>query len=133
MNKYIAFTISALVFVVLVGCSVQKPPTEINNVANTTSADDLALIKQALVSTTKWPADKTTVTVLQNTGDHARGGVSFQDDKDAAGAIWFAVKENGNWKIIWSGNGNISCSQMKSAGFIDAMIPDCCATCKTSK
>lgn len=129
MKKYLVLIVVVVVIVALTGCGAPQPAPSINNIVNTTAPEDLFLIQQALASKVKWPADKTTVTVLQNTGDHARGGVTYQDEKGAEGGYWFAVKENGNWRIVLDGNGTIPCTQMKSEGFPDAMIPDCCAKC----
>ena len=81
----------------------------------------------------EWPIDQITVTVLQNTGDHARGGVVYQDDQGSGGGYWFAVKETDAWRIVLDGNGQISCSQMQKEGFPEAMIPDCCTTCKPTQ
>lgn len=109
----------------LTGCGASKTST-INNIANTTTSDDLAMIKQALVEKTSWPADQTTVSVLQNTGDHARGGVTFSDANGAEGGYWFAVKnEDGSWRIVLDGNGAIPCAQMRDEGFPEGMIIDC--------
>lgn len=129
MKKYIVPGIILLVAIALIWFSLQKPiaPTDttINNIANTTSPDDLALIKQALVTKSKWPADKIVVTVLQNTGDHARGGVSYQNESGVEGGYWFAVKETDKWRIVLDGSSSIPCSKMTKEGFPDAMIPDC--------
>ena len=133
MKKYLGiFIVSAVMLITLAGCNVSKP-TSINNVANTTSESDLTLIKQALATKSKWPIDQITVTVLQNTGDHARGGVVYQDDQGSGGGYWFAVKETDAWRIVLDGNGQISCSQMQKEGFPEAMIPDCCAECKPTQ
>jgi len=125
MKKSIIAIVGLFILLFLVGCSLQKTPTTINNIANTTSPDDLALITQALAEKSEWPAEQTTVTVLQNTGDHARGGVIFQDKNGQGGGYWFAVKELDKWRIVLDGNGSIPCAQMKNEGFPDAMIPDC--------
>ena len=133
MKKYLGiFIVSAVISITLTGCNVSKPAS-INNIANTTSESDLTLIKQALAVKAKWPIDQITVTVLQNTGNHARGGVVYQDENGSGGGYWFAVKENDSWRIVLDGNGQIPCAQMQKEGFPEAMIPDCCATCQSTK
>ena len=119
--------LSLCLVIFLAGCGTAKSPDSINGISNTTSADDLTMIKQALVDKTQWPSDYTTITVLQNTGDHARGGASFQDESDGTGGgYWFAVKnDDGSWRIVLDGNGSIPCDKMKDEGFPEAMIPDC--------
>ena len=104
MKKYLGiFIVSAVISITLTGCNVSKPAS-INNIANTTSESDLTLIKQALAVKAKWPIDQITVTVLQNTGNHARGGVVYQDENGSGGGYWFAVKENDSWRIVLDGN-----------------------------
>lgn len=124
-NKLIG-VISLCLLIFLVGCGAPKSPDSINGIANTTSAEDLAMIKQALIEKNNQSDDNTTITVLQNTGDHARGGVTFQDENGVGGGYWFAVKtEASTWRIVLDGNGNISCDKMRDEGFPEAMIPDC--------
>ncbi|MFH1088363.1 MAG: hypothetical protein V1719_00805 [Patescibacteria group bacterium] len=126
MNKIPILLFGIVAIISLTGCGTAKSPTSINGISNTTSVDDLVMIKQALVEKTSWPADQTTVSVLQNTGDHARGGVTFSDANGAEGGYWFAVKtEEGTWRIVLDGNGTISCDKMRDEGFPEAMIPDC--------
>ena len=130
MKKYLILVVSILILGSFTGCGIQKP-SSINNITNATSSDDLAMIKRALVQKTNQSADKITVTVLQNTGDHARGGVTFQDEQGqgVSGGYWFAVKEADGWRIVLDGNGEIPCAQMRSEDFPEAMIPDCCESC----
>lgn len=130
MKKYLGIiVISLALLTLLTGCNPKPKPAPvfngINGISNATSVEDLALIKQALIAKTKWAADKTTVNVVQNTGDHTRGGVAIQDEKGASGAIWFGVRGDDKWNIIWAGNGNLPCAQLKSVGFPDAMTPEC--------
>lgn len=128
MKKHLILVVGILALTLLTSCGIQKP-SSINNITNATSSDDLVLIKQALATKTKWPADQITVNVLQNTGDHARGGVTYTDENGSGGGYWFAIKEATGWRIVLDGNGEIPCKQMRTEGFPDAMIPDCCETC----
>ncbi len=130
MNKYVLLVlIAGMGLLTLVGCAAKPNGQPINGIDNTISQTDLGAIKQALATKTKWPADQTTITVLQNTGDHARGGVMYQDENGSGGGYWFAVKEVNSWRIVLDGNGTIPCSQMRQEGFPEAMIPDCCEAC----
>jgi len=135
MRRYLLFlSIISIGLLTLAGCAIQKPANQsINNISNTTSQTDFDAIKQALATKAKWPADQTTITVLQNTGDHARGGVMYQDENGSGGGYWFAVKEVAGWRIVLDGNGTIPCTQMRLEGFIEAMIPDCCEACQPYK
>ncbi|MFA5967073.1 MAG: hypothetical protein WC805_00955 [Patescibacteria group bacterium] len=134
MNKYaLPLLIVTIGLLALSGCAVKPKDQSMNGIGNTTSQMDLDAIKQALATKANWPADKTVITVLQNTGDHARGGVMYQDENGSGGGYWFAVKEAAGWRIVLDGNGEIPCSKMQDEGFPEAMIPDCCAECKPSK
>ncbi|MEI6326766.1 MAG: hypothetical protein WCO78_01445 [Candidatus Roizmanbacteria bacterium] len=52
-----------------------------------------------------------TITVSKIEGKYAKGGVS---DKEGGGGMWYAVKEDGVWKLVWDGNGTIECSAFSS-------------------
>jgi hypothetical protein len=72
----------------------------------------------------KYPEFAKTVSVKINLQDeaHVRGQVSFEEG--APGGIFFAVKKEGNWKIVHDGNGQISCS-LSADGFSAEMLNDC--------
>ena len=129
MNKYALFVL-IVSLIALSGCAAKPVNQSMNGISNTTSQTDLDAIKQALATKAKWAIDQVAINVLQNTGDHARGGVTYSDKNGSGGGYWFAVKEDSGWRIVLDGNGNIPCAKMQSEGFPDAMIPDCCATCK---
>ncbi|MFZ2970791.1 MAG: hypothetical protein WA063_06605 [Minisyncoccia bacterium] len=72
----------------------------------------------------KYPkyAKTVTVSVDQETADHARGSVSFESG--ASGGIFLATKIDGAWQIVFDGNGQISCDLSKY-GFPGEMLADC--------
>lgn len=124
----IAIVVLAAALVVLLTTKQSGSPADnsINGITNTITAEDLTAIKTALAAKSKWAIDKMEVNVLQNTGDHARGGVTFIDSQGRAGGYWFAVKNaDASWRIVLDGNGQISCVKMRQEGFPEAMIPDC--------
>jgi hypothetical protein len=62
------------------------------------------------------------ITVSKINGNYAQGGVSTDD----GGGIWFAVKEDGVWKLVWDGNGVVNCSAVSLyPDFPTTMIPLC--------
>ncbi|MFA4930896.1 MAG: hypothetical protein WC570_03475 [Patescibacteria group bacterium] len=65
----------------------------------------------------------TSVDVTQQTADHARGSVSFAEGM--AGGNWLATKIDGNWQLVFDGNGVIPCSLRTDYGFPDEMLTDC--------
>lgn len=62
------------------------------------------------------------VTINKETENFIRGSVSFAPD--AADGIFLAAKIDGEWQIIFDGNGQISCSLSKY-GFPSEMLADC--------
>ncbi|MFZ5365294.1 MAG: hypothetical protein ACOZBH_03845 [Patescibacteria group bacterium] len=74
--------------------------------------------------TEKYPkyADTVTVRVEKETADHARGGVTFEPGGE--GGIFLAAKVNGEWQIVFDGNGQIPCN-LSEYGFPADMLSDC--------
>ena len=72
----------------------------------------------------KYPTytDTFTVRVNQESGNFARGGVSFVLGEP--GGNFLAAKINGKWQVVFDGNGQIPCS-LSSYGFPDEMLSDC--------
>lgn len=72
----------------------------------------------------KYPeyAETVSVRINQEAPDYIRGSVSFEEG--APGGIFFAVKQDGNWKIVHDGNGQIPCT-LAEDGFPADMLTDC--------
>jgi hypothetical protein len=82
----------------------------------------LSVVKQALVAKHGSSANELNITVSKIQGNYAQGGASAT----GGGAMWFAVKENGVWKLVWDGNGTISCDlTTQYPDFPKTMIPEC--------
>lgn len=80
------------------------------------------VIKQALVAKHGSSANELTITVSKIEGGYASGGASAS----AGGGMWFAAKVNGSWKLVWDGNGTISCNDIAPyPQFPTDMIPEC--------
>lgn len=80
------------------------------------------VIKDALVTKHGSQANSLNITVSKINGDYASGGVSEQ----GGGAMWFAAKTNGVWKLVWDGNGVILCSSLTSyPNFPSDLISEC--------
>lgn len=72
----------------------------------------------------KYPenAGNIAVDITNQTADHARGSVSFE--QGMAGGLWLAAKVDSVWRIVHDGNGSIPCS-LSSYGFPAEMLADC--------
>ena len=73
----------------------------------------------------KYPENSGDISVNINnqTSDHARGSVSFEEGM--AGGNWLAAKVDGQWQLVFDGNGVIPCSLKTDYGFPDEMLTDC--------
>jgi len=89
----------------------------------TVSEDLKTIIKQLLVAKHGANAAKLIITVSKTQGDYASGGASVPSE---GGGIWFAAKVNDVWKLVWDGNGIISCKDLVSYPDLPStMIPEC--------
>lgn len=99
--------------------------TEIS-LTSTPSTDEASqlkvIIKESLAAKQGSPADSLNITVSQIQGNYASGGATDQ----GGGGMWFAVKVNGVWKLVWDGNGSILCSDLTAyPNFPASLIPEC--------
>ncbi len=69
--------------------------------------------------------DEVTVHIDQQTADYARGGVKFGEGGIGEGGIFLAAKVDGEWELVFDGNGMYSCSQLEPYRFPESMAPDC--------
>jgi hypothetical protein len=79
-------------------------------------------IKSALIAEHGSQASSLSVTVSKINGNYASGGAAEQN----GGGMWFATKVNGIWKLVWDGNGTISCSNFTLyPNYPTNMVPEC--------
>ena len=79
-------------------------------------------IKKALVTKHGDSANELKITVSKIVGDYASGNAS----DSGGGGMWFATKANGEWKLVWDGNGIILCSDLTSfPDYPKTLIPEC--------
>lgn len=67
-----------------------------------------AAVMAALVAEHGSGAQSLTIIVSKIIGAYAQGGAS----ESGGGAMWLAAKVNGQWKLVWDGNGTISCTSL---------------------
>ncbi len=78
-------------------------------------------IKQQIVAEHGSDANGLTISVSKIEGNFAQGGASEQ----GGGGMWFAAKVGEQWKLVWDGNGTISCETIAPYNFPTDMIPEC--------
>jgi hypothetical protein len=94
--------------------------------APTPTVDEESILKQtiksALVAEHGNQANSLDISVSKIKGNYASGGATEQ----GGGGMWFAAKVNDIWKLVWDGNGTISCSNFAAyPDFPTDMVPEC--------
>jgi len=88
--------------------------------------DDLkTAIKQAIVTKRNADQDDLVISVSKREGNYAQGGAGSVTP-GPGGGMWFGAKVNGVWKLVWDGNGIISCNDLiEFPDFPTGMVPEC--------
>lgn len=81
----------------------------------------LAAVKAGIIAERGPKSANLTFTVSKIQGNFAQGGASAQ----GGGAMWLAAKVGGTWKLVWDGNGTISCASIDPYNFPVSMVPEC--------
>lgn len=102
-----------------------SPTVTLTPTTTTKSQSDAEQIKQALADKNNWNPEEIKITVSKNDGLYATGGVG-SITPGPGGGMWFAAKVDGNWQIVWDGNGVISCENLTNyPDYPTTLIPEC--------
>jgi hypothetical protein len=82
-----------------------------------TPPSDEDAIKAVLAAYLGGSQSELNITVGENTGSHARGGVD--------NGYFLAVKLDGQWQIVADGQGALDCQEVAQYGFPASMVPEC--------
>lgn len=123
MLKYVGIIIIVLLIIGVIAFAIKPQPSPVSTPAPSmmpaassspsptdTNADIISQIKAELVAEHGPSASDLVVSVTKTERDYAQG---LANDPAGGGGMWFAVNLNGQWKLIWDGNGNIMCDQIK--------------------
>lgn len=74
------------------------------------------------------PSDEVKVTMTKEEGLFASGSVVFGKGGPGEGGVFLAWNNNGNWEVVFDGNGNVDCEMMRTGyGFPDTILkPNYC-------
>ena len=89
-----------------------------------TDDDVLASVTEALEAKHGWEpgAAEVSLTGVEG-GQFAHGQVR---DPEGSGAVWFAELVDGDWEIVWDGNGNADCASLdRFQDFPTSLLPQC--------
>lgn len=106
--------------------STQVSPTPEESLPTPTptpQANDAELIKQTMAEKYNKQLAEVDLTVQNNTGTYAKGGVKFSGE--IGGGWWLAAKEEGGWIIAADGNGTVMCADIEPYNFPTSMVPEC--------
>ena len=84
---------------------------------------DLDLITAALAGKYNKPVEDAEVTIEENTGTHAKGGVRFAGE--ISGGWWLAYHDEDGWQIVADGNGTVMCADIEGYNFPTSLVPEC--------
>ncbi len=106
---------------------ISTPPETITNSVSPDAMQDDEIkledvIKEQILADSESDGSALKVSVSQVSGDYAKGMAS----DDGGGGLWFAAKVNGEWELVWDGNGIIFCSDLTGyPNFPASMISEC--------
>ncbi len=86
--------------------------------------DETEAIKEAIYEMVESDAAEVNVTVSENTGIHATGGV-VDWDSEVGGGYWIAAKSGGEWIGVYGGQSQPTCLQIDPYNFPTDMVPEC--------
>lgn len=81
----------------------------------------VAAVRAGLVSEHGQSANSMNITVSKIEGNFAQGSAS----EEGGGAMWLAAKVGAEWKLVWDGNGTISCEKTDPYDFPVSLVPEC--------
>ena len=84
---------------------------------------DLEQIKEAFAEKYNKPLSDVNVTISDNTGTYAKGGVSFAGE--TGGGWWLAYNDSSGWIIVADGNGTVMCEEIEPYNFPVDLVPEC--------
>lgn len=126
---YVGLLIVALIIIIGLAGYVFSQKQQTKNTADDTPqpiVEENTLTPEEAVSTifkAKY-GEATAVTITSQTDKHVRGSVKPADQEE--GGLFLATKfDNGQWVVVFEGNGGISCTAMTRFGFPDEMLADC--------
>ena len=106
-----------------VASPVLTPKASVLPTAATETQSDLEGIQGAFAEKYNKPITDVTVTIEQNTGTYAKGGVKFAGE--IGGGWWLAYNDGTDWVIVADGNGTVMCDDLEGYDFPTDMVPEC--------
>jgi len=136
MKKYFK-SLGAVFFVlfILLGCTPSQPIPDPNEaLADEPIAIESQIVEPTLENSLKElffvkynvPVSEITIKISAQDETHVKGGVSFAPSGTWNGGLFLAVKVNDKWKLIYDGNGSVSCLEIRKYGFTQDLLEGVC-------
>lgn len=62
------------------------------------------------------------VTINKIDGDYVSGGVNFNSGQPSSGGSVLAYRNDGEWVIVYDGNGSVNCVELRGLGFPETVL-----------
>lgn len=121
IGLFLTFTI------LLTGCNLpsnNNQPGQ-NQTTQKTNQDKTDIIKNLFASKYELPADEIKINYSQETTNHARGTVTLGESEVGNTGLFLTTNINGQWEIVFDGNGVYTCQEVAPYNFPENMIEDC--------
>lgn len=136
MKKYFK-SLGAVFFVLftLLSCTPSQPIPDTNEaIADEPIAIESQIVEPILENSLKElffvkynvPVSEITIKISAQDEAHVKGGVSFAPSGTGDGGLFLAVKVNDKWKLIYNGNGSVSCPEIRKYGFTQDLLEGVC-------
>lgn len=111
----------------LVGCSEAEIPEDEVKLGVVSTEDGIgAEIEEALQEVNvEMEGKDLKINVDKVEGGFAMGGVTEVEGGGVGGAGWMAAKVDGEWMIVWNGNGVINCESVNAVNFPTEWVSEC--------
>ncbi len=84
------------------------------------------LIKKVFAEKYSKKISAVSLNISKETENYARGGVTFLDEGFLGiGGLFLATKINGEWMLVFDGNGSFSCDMLRDYNFPEDMMEGC--------
>ncbi|MBD3208527.1 MAG: hypothetical protein GF370_03685 [Candidatus Nealsonbacteria bacterium] len=127
-------TIIAILLVVIIGVgywafsgpvSAPESMPEEEDPGKETVASKEEAIKNLFAQKYDKEASAITLKISQGTDSHVRGGVTLPPGGSENSGLFLAAKTNGNWELVFDGQGALPCSEIESYNFPVYMATEC--------
>jgi len=85
-----------------------------------------ARVKEILANKYDKEISQVVLNIRNQDQSHIVGGVKFSTDPQAEGGMFLAAKVNGEWQLLYDGNGSVDCEGLKDYDFPAGMLQGFC-------